>query len=113
MGMVAARRVLWCVVVGGWPAVAAVRTEFHPAWGPWLTLGGAAAEPACALILRAGLAATRGRLSRARETERRLAELERLVSAMGDALAAAARHAGAPYPGPRHLRSVAPGKEPG
>lgn len=107
------RRVLWCVVVGGWPAVAALRIELHPGWGTWLTVGGAPVEAACALILRAGIARVRCRRSRARETERRLAEIERLVSAMGDALAAAARHAGAPYPGPRHLRSVAPGKEPG
>ena len=113
MGMSAARRVLWCVVVGAWPAVAALRTEFHPAWGPWLTLGGAAAEPACALILRAGVAAARGRRARARETEHRLAELEQRMGGFSDALAAVVRYSEGRRPEPRRLRSIAGGKRRG
>ena len=68
------RRALWCVVVGGWPAVAVLRVGLHGEWGTWLTVGGAPAEAACALLLRRLHAGARRR--RASETERRLSELE-------------------------------------
>ena len=110
MAGVVFRRVLWCVVVGGWPAVAALRMGLDPGWGTWLTLAGAPAEAVCALLLRAGLSAARGRRSRARETERRLAELEQRMGGLGDTLAAAFRYSGMPRTGePRRLRAVRSG----
>lgn len=109
------RRVLWCVVVGGWPAVAALRIELHPGWGTWLTVGGAPVEAVCALLLRSGLALARrkhrGRRARDRETERRLAEVEQRLGGLSDTLSAAFRYSGTSRAGePRRLHAVRPGE---
>jgi hypothetical protein len=107
------RRVLWCFVVGGWPAVAALRMGLDPRWGMWLTLAGAPAQAACALLLRwlhAG-ARRRGRQARDRETERRIAELESRTAGLGDALAAVVRYSEGWRPESRRLRSITGGKK--
>ena len=51
-----ARRVLWAVMIAGWPAVDTLKTLVHLRWGCVLSDGGASLTAACGLVLR-GLAA--------------------------------------------------------
>jgi hypothetical protein len=115
------RRVLWCFVVGGWPAVAALRMGLDPGWGMWLTLAGAPAEAGCALLLRR--LHTGARRRRARETERRLDELEARAEAaegLGERVADLAAvitlafgYAGVSAPAHRRLRPIPSGDDDG
>lgn len=120
MAGVVFRRVLWGVVILGWPAVAVLRLAFHPAWGCYLTLAGAPAEAGCALLLRAGRAAARARGALDRETDRRLGDLEARAAAadglgervadLSAVLALAFGYAGVSVPASRRLRACAPGE---
>jgi len=83
--MSTARRVLWCVVLLTWPAVAGVRAAWSPSWGALLSDAGAAVTVALGLLLlRRGTPVPR---LAERRTKRQIADLARRMSTVEAGLA--------------------------